>query len=37
MVIIKVIPKTTAIECGDITRAIFAEKGIKIRIVPTWN
>ena len=34
MVINKVRPRTTAIECGDITRAIFAEIGVPIRIVP---
>jgi len=34
MEIIKVKPKVTTIHCGDITRAIFAEKGIKIKIIP---
>lgn len=30
----KIEPKHSAIECGDITRAIFEELGIEIKIVP---
>lgn len=37
MEIIRIKPKTTAIECGDITRDIFAELGIPIKIVPIRN
>jgi len=34
MTLIRVKPKTSTIECGDITRAIFREIGIEVKIVP---
>lgn len=34
MDVISIQPETSTVECGDITRAIFAEIGIDVKIVP---